>query len=725
MNENASSNAEKPLAEGRTNPNRGSTVDALVDPKARFFYRPETNELLVVPIDTVTLFENECRILDQLMWAFQDAKEQCLQAQEKLLTAQRLKQDAQGQTQVAVASRVVKAAQANLAMKQQAVENEFKPLGKLDDTDGKLYELIPVKKKKSSAGSPGKAKHPGHVWGRKWTYVRSDKIKSHFRSYALNGDEKGVYQGAPKNSAIKEDGSIDTDKLKKQFSKLETSVEWKKEIDTHGVLLKDFNEKLHQTLEGWANALNQGNQHLELGFEAQVMRYFAGAGISAEWDPLGHGMAVRAEARAEFAIGEAKADLASYWPSRGGYMLQIIGPQSGKVYSAGLIRLGAKIELTGLAGASACGQLALEVDYSDDRQKAGVRGKASRTPLTALDKPVNSPASDDDQNLSKFERYKQEMDTKVDLFAGARAECAISGALQWNSPESQSFDELCAISQNIQGQWGAGIAGQFNIDYRGGKFRLLAAAAVCLGAGGGGKLEFEVDAGNTLKFTGYLAYLLYSADYELLEIITGDGFNAWKNLILWSIQAGQKIDAAVNTFLGDFYKAYSEFSTKLKQENERINLINNVLSNPKELEYAPPEAKGILLYYLLAQPDGISDVNALSRCKEAVLIVCKKARSKTELRNICQHMTADGSSGATDWQTNHQQLMAYQPELAGLYERLYDAPVLGYAFVDNDTPDYVARTESHPGYLMAGGYDPGPEIPEFDSDNNSAPPQYI
>lgn len=56
-----------------------------------------------------------------------------------------------------------------------------------------------------------------------------------------------------------------------------------------------------------------------------------------------------------------------------------------------------------------------------------------------------------------------------------------------------------------------------------------------------------------------------------------------------------------------------------------------------------------------------------------------------------------------------------------LYEGLYGAPVLGYAFVDNPEPVYMARADmgDHAGYTVAGGYNPGPERPDFLDDGNS------
>jgi hypothetical protein len=59
--------------------------------------------------------------------------------------------------------------------------------------------------------------------------------------------------------------------------------------------------------------------------------------------------------------------------------------------------------------------------------------------------------------------------------------------------------------------------------------------------------------------------------------------------------------------------------------------------------------------------------------------------------------------------------------LQTLYENLYSIPVLGYPFVDNTEPVYLARVDMghHAGYMVAGGYNPGPDKPDFFGDSNS------
>jgi hypothetical protein len=468
-------------------------------------------------------------------------------------------------------------------------------------------------------------------------------------------------------------------------------------------------------------------------------------------------MAVRANASAEFAIAEGKFTAACYWPGQAGHMLELTGPKTGKVYKAGLVRGALELELFGIAGASASAQLGVTVDYTDAvKGLVGMRGR-----------PGAKAISNRAVNVSKKVRDGADVDGAVDLFAGARASGSVKGKFDWNSPEAKEFKTVAEIGPGGQVQAGAGLSASFQITFAGGKFRFLCAASVCLGVGAGGKLEFEVDAGKTLEFSKYVAYMLYAVGYEYTGIFIGDAYDLLTNLGVWAVKEGKELEAALDHYATalklETAQVVFQIAEKLRQdfekESERIALMNRVLADPMALEYATPEAKGMILYQL-TRHDFHSVAGAASipsntdasdylpwraefvgRRKRAIVTACKKIRSKAEFRNVMQHMTADGSVDAKGWQANFTHVKAfldmgadsqdldkqvndYMGDLAmldsgtalqSLYSQLYDAPVLGYPFVDNTEPVYMARVDAgdHEGYLVAGGYNPGPEQPDF------------
>lgn len=734
------------LAKGQTNRTSGSVVSAELEPQPQVFFRPETEELLIVPADKVTSFEQECRELDQISYALLESKKRYSNATDAHLDAQRAsagpkRGGPQDPQLLRKAEAELQKAEKELVAAHETIDKEFQALGKLDGTGGKLYELVPIRQRSSTVSSgdssgtgSSKSKKKGqtHTWGKKWTYVRSAKIKNHFRSYNLNEVEQEKYQGQPKQSAIGEGKKLDKDKLRKQLSDLKASAKWREEVKTSGTLLDDVNTSIQDSLEEWSEGITAGNGYAELAVEAQLLRYFAGAGAQASWNPKEGNIAVRGDARAEFVIAEGRFTAAAYWPGRAGHMIQMTGPKTKKVYDAGLIRAGLKLELYGMAGASACAQLALEVDYSGTG-KAGMRGK-----------PAKKPISSKGMNLSDEIRDGAELSAAGDLFAGARAEGSIKGSLEWNSPESESFQALCNIGPGGQVQAGAGISGQFKIDYVGGKFRVLASASVCLGFGAGGKLEFDVDAKRSFEFSKYMAYMLYSVGYEFAEIIAQEAFDAWVAFSLWAIQTGKDISDAIEAFGDNVQDLFFELVALVEKEADNVALMEQVLAEPKALEYAPPEAKGAILYRLtrhgkLTKATSSNydwdSLDTLGRRKRAVLTVCKKARSRAEFRNILQHMTANGAKDPEGWEDNYdevqdflnygidtrdmdQKLRDFESILAVIYRRLYDDPVLGYAFVDNDSSSYVARASvgGHAGFMVAGGYSVGRATPQFDDD---------
>ena len=753
------------LGQGKTNPRIGSTVNARLAPEPLVFYRPETNELLVVPAERSTAFLNEVRLLDRLMYESVTAKQACLQAAQELLAAQRASTGPD--RNVPQDSQVLRQAQAKmdtanktLEEKQKKLEDEFKPLGKLDDTGGKLYELVPISKRgtpNASARTP--ALREGHTWAKKWTYVRSDKVKSHFRSYQLNKEEQAKHQDNGEKSIIDAQGKIDTAKLREQINKLETSAKWKKEVETHGVFLKDLNASIHSSLDAWANGLNGGPLNVKLEPEFQLLRYFAGAGVEANWDPKKGNMAVRANASAEFAIAEGKFTAACYWPGQAGHMLELTGPKTGKVYKAGLVRGALELELFGIAGASASAQLGVTVDYTDAvKGLVGMRGRPSA-------KAISNRAV----NVSKKVRDGADVDGAVDLFAGARASGSVKGKFDWNSPEAKEFKTVAEIGPGGQVQAGAGLSGSFQITFAGGKFRFLCAASVCLGIGAGGKLEFEVDAGKTLEFSKYVAYMLFAVGYEKTEIFIQNSYELLTSLGVWAIKEGKQVLDAIESFENESFGVFQAFEAALiesfEKEAERIALMNRILANPGALEYATPEAKGMILYQLTRHDfhsvAGAASIPAntdagdyvpwqaefVGRRKRAIVTVCKKIRSKAEFRNVMQHMTPRGTPDSNGWQANFAHVKSFLDMgadsqdldkqvddyvgglamldsgvgLQTLYENLYSIPVLGYPFVDNTEPVYLARVDMghHAGYMVAGGYNPGPDKPDFFGDSNS------
>ena len=735
----------EPIAQAPSNSQNGSQVQVPLDQGAALFYRPQTNEFLFVPPESTAHFEKECRDFGKLIFDFRAAKEHQLLMADELLQVERSMLDPAKtftlpSNAVEAAANKLEAAEKAVETQQKKVEAEIKPLGELDATGDKIIELIPiVRRPQAAAGgtTAGLNRDPKQfAWNKKWTYVRSDKVKSHWRGYKLNAHEKEAASGRPEKSIVDKNGKINTKKLGEQLRAFETTgklAEWKKT----GLLWEHGNAVISESLTSWAQGINQGNSHFEVKPEAQLLRYFAGAGLQTEWKPFEGKVALRGNVRGEFMLAEGKFTAACYFPTRAGFMWELTGPKSGTVHKIGLMRFGARLELFGMVGASAVAELDVTVEYTDAvRGLAGMRG-AKRT------EPLKKQVLD----VSKKARDGASVNAGVDLFAGARAGGSLLGSIEWNSPESKEFEDLAKVGPLLAGQLGAGIGGHVTLTYQGGKFRFQISAEACLGLGARGKLELEVDVGKVLELFKYLAHALYATGYEFMVIIREEAFNAWRDLSLWVIKTGADIETEARRLGDDIAEKVAQLVDQLERETDRVWLMEKVLGRPRMLDFAPPETKGMILYQLTRhswisntvfgpENQGLN-IDTMKRRKDAAMIVCRKARSKREFENIMQHMSKRGDKLDGPWtvsfdhvkrfmnmgvdtadmdrqvQSYYQNLPTDFLPLDRMYASLYDEPVVGYAFVDNDHPAYAMNemSGSDRRYFASGGFDPGPVAP--------------
>jgi hypothetical protein len=735
---------DEPIAQATTNSRSGSQVDVPLDQGAALFYRPQTNEFWFVPPESTHEFETECKNFGKLIFDFRAAKEHQLQMADELLQVQRTLLNPSAKFNLpprAIESATAKleAAEKAVETQQKKLEAEIKPLGELDATGDKIMELIPIAQRRTAAGggtTAGLNRDPKQfAWNKKWTYVRADKVKSHFRGYKLSPREKVDAAGKPVNTVV-ENGKINTKKLGEQLRAFEATgklAEWKKT----GLLWEHGNAVISESLNSWAQGINQGNSHFEIKPEVQLLRYFAGAGLQSEWKPFEGKVALRGNVRGEFMLAEGKFTAACYFPTRAGFMWELTGPKSGKVHKIGLMRFGARLELFGLVGASAVAELDVTVEYRDAvKGLAGMRG-AKRT------EPLKSQVLD----VSKKARDGASVNAGGDLFVGARAGGSVLGAIEWNSPESKEFEDLAKVGPLLAGQLGAGIGGHVTVTYAQGKFRFQISAEACLGAGARGKLELEVDVGKVFEFFKYLSHALYATGYEFMVIIEKAAFEAWRDLSFWVIKTGGEVEAEVRQVGNNLIRNINQLIDQLEREADRVWLMDKVLKRPRVLDFAPPETKGMILYQLtrhswmsntvFASENQGLNVDTMKRRKDAVMIVCRKARSKREFENMMQHMSKRGAKVAEPWtasfdhvkrfmnmgvdtadmdsqvQSYYQSLATEFSPLDTMYASLYDEPVVGYAFVDNDHPAYAMNgiRGSDERYFAMGGFDPGPVEP--------------
>lgn len=659
------------LGTGTTNTTKGTVAPAKASLDADLLLLdPKNGSVVVIPKEHAKAFVQEANQMAAMCHALSQSREKLLNLEEKLATA--LAQPFPPMGDIQTLQTQVKQAQKTYDEAYAAVKKELGDKGYLATAgNGKeMLELIPMAQRKQG-GQP-------QPWARKWTYVRSDKVRNHWRSYRFSKHESGQPASFVKN------GKIDGKELKKQLSKLEPKLkaEWTLGHEA-GFWFPE--------LQAWAAQVNQKSEgeHVSFEYGVQLFRYFAGCAASTEWNPRGGKIAAKLNGKAELMLASGKARCEGYLPTKDGWVWTLTGPKSGKEFHIGAMRFFGEAKLEGACGASASAELGLEVNYSQLTGKSGLKG-AKRKPAIA---------SGAGNKVGKLDQLGAEAGAGGDLFAGAKLSGELTGALQYKSPEvtngkADEFASMAQVGPKVEVQFGAGAAAALMVHYDKGKFRLKAKAGVCLGPGAKGEIGMEVDAKRVYTFMEWLFRALLNANFEMLEIVTAKGYTS-------AMQFQAMLLNGITDAYDDITDAWDKFGQKLELEDQRIALMHRVLNNQPELRVCVPEAHGIMLYQLtrhgtmtklLPQNTGWS-LEVMAERKKAVMRICRWAQCKRQFENMVQHMGPNGEKGG--FKGNFKGLLrfmeigpfnsAFDEELQALYLSLPYEPPRGHPLALNDS----------------------------------------
>lgn len=676
------------LGNGTTNTKQNSVAQA----KATFdadllLLDPKNGAVVAIPKEHAKAFAQEANQMASLCSALQATRQRVLDLEHRLNQTNSEKFPSMGN--IATLQRQLKQANKDYEAAYAAVKSELGEKGYLATSgNGKeLLELIPLAQRKQG-GKP-------QPWARKWTYVRSDKMKNHWRSYTFNKQEKGQPASFVKN------GKIDPKTLKEQLGKLEPKLkaEWSLAHDA-GFWFPE--------LQAWAEQVNQKTEgnHVSFEYGVQLFRYFAGCAVSSEWNPRGGKIAAKFNGKAELMLASGKAKTEGYLPTKDGWVWTLTGPKSGKEFHIGAVRFFGEAKVEGACGASASAELGLEVDYSTLTGKSGLKGGKR--------KPSSS------EKVGKLESLGADVGAGADLFAGAKLTGEFTGALQYQSPEvtngkADGFTAMAQVGPKVEAQFGAGAAAALMVDYDKGKFRIRAKAGVCLGPGAKGEIGLEVDAVRVYTFMEWLFRSLLNANFEMLEIVADRGYK--RAMQLQTLMLNGVADA-----YSDIQGRWDQFGKRLALEEQRVTLMNRVLSNQPELRICVPEAHGIMLYQLtrhgtmtklLPQNTGWN-LEVMAERKRAVMQICRWAQCKRQFENIVQHMGPNGEKGG--FKGNFKGLLRFMEigpfdsrfddELQALYLSLPYEPPRGHPLALNNSAafqTYARMGDSLPYLALLNG----------------------
>lgn len=152
---------------------------------------------------------------------------------------------------------------------------------------------------------------------------------------------------------------------------------------------------------------------IEVDAGAQFMRYLYGGSLNATFEPFKGNVAFHADGHAEFALAEAKAHGAIYFPSKDGWMWTLPAALVEKNAKAedvdlGAVRLMAALELSGVVGASVAAEGSLGIETKEGRfpqakgKRPRKRGKRRTRNVQVFGPPQKMKVADFDFELNAF-----------------------------------------------------------------------------------------------------------------------------------------------------------------------------------------------------------------------------------------------------------------------------------------------------------------------------------
>ena len=403
--------------------------------------------------------------------------------------------------------------------------------------------------------------------------------------------------------------------------------------------------------------------------EAQWMRMVAGANGEGMISASSKGVKMNLEGNAsvKWTLFEGSKEWRKFFPSEDGWYL------SYKEYDLGEIRFLIGAEVSGFSGANLGISGNLSIDITHQGTKQVITGVArdpqrSMTQMMRRVKDKNNPFIAADQGSLELiaknkEGGKNQANAEVKAFAGVQVQGVLKGAIEWFDPgingESEAkFVTIASASAGGGVSAGVGAEGQFQIGYSetSKTFRILVAAHLCWGVGAKGTAAFDVGAEQMLNYAGFIKSQIGYAGFKTLAFINEQSFLRLSQVLAVCIGEDHQITQGALILS----RAYGLWIKNLDVDQGRLNTAKKVNSNRgrRELMYATPETKGILLYAVSHWTDKTAgifdsritfnsiidiDVTFFPERKTAIINILSCCTSAAEWRNTIQHIHPKGS----------------------------------------------------------------------------------
>ncbi len=407
---------------------------------------------------------------------------------------------------------------------QASASTASSAMGKADaGIDGDLKELICLNMVGQKDGKSSKPHYKG------WVYVRSDKIKNHWRKSQGNTLERLFGPGEADEKGLKEE-------IKSKFKEKILAP-----LTQEKVLLGSADEK-DILAPKWVfktpDTMGSTSEHWDFSAGAQFLRFSAGASLKSEINLKSLQVKVEAAGSASFALAEGKVEGEVYIPDKDGFNLpELLSKAEGKI----------KTLLTG----SGTKQPTRTTFTASERQvilrmKLGlsVSGFVGASASFAFPRIEVTPVKGKDPKSERVALATLE----GKAFAGAKGEAGLSGDISWapnDKPSDPDWKSMISASGGLAGSVGIGLEGKIHFGYKDGHIRFCCAIQATFVLGGKGSWDFDLGLVQGLEF---IAALARCVDYHLIAEITEE---------LWEILGAYKyvclITPAGTIALGSLY----------------------------------------------------------------------------------------------------------------------------------------------------------------------------
>ncbi|MEP1389165.1 MAG: hypothetical protein ABJO29_00855 [Yoonia sp.] len=465
--------------------------------------------------------------------------------------------------------------------------------------------------------------------GRKWTFIRSDKMRNHMRSYAidkslLEATSEGLNKGGLRSAF--------TAAREKIASDLGGGISWKGQIykASVGGSITDIWDADFLT---WVDAVNESmaysneSPYHDLSAGAQLLRGYAGFGLAIGYNPSKNSYGLTGNAEARAVLAEGKTTITGYVPHADGWFARApfadaAASEAGRqeALNFGYFRGTIELKLHAMLGASIMGTAGIEYVPQPD-------GSTQVQPAAAGAKGQVSAGA----------------------FAGVEAGGSLTGGVQWLNPgwredEGQRLRDAgwkTMVSIGGTAAVNAGVGAEFDlmITFENGKFMFRAKAQVVWGVGAKGGVSGSIGFEAIIEFVMYTYHQLRANGFSYLVFIHKEAFDAMVQMLIYAVQFGE--DAMIA--LGN---GASQLASWVMQPFEDADAAEafaiKVKQQPRALFFGPPEVKGAVLYRL-------SERFTFSREEHqegAIIAIMHCISSRREWEKIVERITPNGQKSS-------------------------------------------------------------------------------